>query len=261
MGGNLSRQVVNQTITSINQSMTSMVTKQVNSTSAVTVAANKLTVNLEGAKLRGCAIKIGQKIKAKNNIKAMAKFSSAKEMREKLETALKSQAAQESEQKTQALALGVNISSKTANINQTISNFVQNTITDEVFNETNAYLAANNALKVNMKGADVVCRAGEGIEIDQDIVTRQTVEMLTDTLVQGMVDKTTITEASTETLQKDKQTASGLADIVSSLGLAMLLPCIFCIGLLFVLPGLMKGLGGKKGMFGRRKLRFGRIKW
>ena len=264
MGANVSKTQATQITNVVNRSMTNMVNKTKNSTGGTSVNANNITVDFVGAEFIGCNVGITQKINATQNVSAVAKFASTADLQQKLTTAITAEAKQATKQETQALAMGVNASESDTNIENNVSNYIETNITNETLNEVNAYLAANNSLKISARKMKVDCTKGGSFLVNQEIVTSQTATMLTDAVIGNKLEQATESETDTktsqETVQKTKGLVEGLTGLVSSLGFMILLPIIICVIVLaiFVVPMFMGGSKDTaKTAFGRKGFRFG----
>jgi len=261
MGAQVSTQVANQTTSIVNQSMTNMVTENISKTSAVTVNANQINLDLTGANIQDCDLDFSQMISAEGSVKCMAKFSSLADMKSQLSNALEARAAQASKEEQQALSLSLGVSTGISNINTAISNYVNTNITNKTLNEVNSHLANKNGIEIKAKGLTMKCSKGQGkFVINQGIVSKQTAELLSDAIIGNKFDSQMGSNAKTATEQKSEQKATGIQEIVSALGLTMMLPLIICVVVIaiFLLPGLLKSKGGALKMmkFGKR-FRFG----
>lgn len=267
MGASVSTQVANQTTAVVNKAMTNLVNKSTSSASAVTVNSNKIYIDLEGAKFTACNIEMVQKIKAKQDVKCMAKFTSVSDMKQQMKAALQNQVEQENKQKMEALSLSLGVSTGVQNINQAINNYVETNITNETFNDVNAHLANENGIIFKGRKSEFDCRntGGKiiGLTANQEIISEQTAALLTDAIMEAINDNVTDAATDTKGKQKSESEITGIQGVISSIGLTIMLPLFICMGLVLVImgPGLIKGMSAKKGKFffgsRLRKIRFG----
>jgi hypothetical protein len=260
MGANVSTQVSNQISTSVNTAMTNMVTENESSTAAVTVNANNIDIDLRDAIIDGCGLDFTQKVDASQDVRAMAKFTSVSDMQQQLIAALQNEAKQGSEQKQQALSMSVAVATGIQNINQAISNHVTTNLRSSTLNKVNAHLANKNGVRI--RGAGLECKNSK-FKVDQSIVSKQTTQLLTDTIMNTKNDMRTDTKAASKGEQKTVIDQEGIQGVISSIGLTIMLPLFICMGVVLVImgPGLIKGMSAKKGKFffgsRLRKIRFG----
>lgn len=275
MGSSQSSQV-KQTVEILNKSMTTLTTKNQNSASARNINANNLTLTfgdnarpMPGTDPNKCSLNIGQKIKANQTVKLMAKFTSTNDLQTQMKTALQNSIAQSSSSQQQALATTLNVQNSKQEINQKVSNIVETNITNEVVNEVNGFLDNVNNGTLEIKGI-FPCP----INITQEIVSDQVVSMLSDAMIGNSISNSTDTAASAASTQATASKQTGiigdLTGLVGTMGMIWIAVIgIIVLGVIFFLPTILKAVGGggttKMGngsfaqmLFGRRKVRFGR---
>jgi hypothetical protein len=267
---------VKQTVEVLNKSMTSLVTKNTNSATARNVNANNLTVEfgekarpMPGVDPNKCGLTVGQKINASQTVRVMAKFSSAADLKSQMKNALQNSVDQSSQSTQAALATSIGVQNSKQEINQKISNIVETNITNETVNEVNGFLDNINNGTFEFKGI-FPCP----IVINQEILSNQVVELLSDAMIGNTISTSTDTEAKAESKQTSVSEQKGVIDAFTSLiGTAGMIYVavilIVVVGLIFAGPMILKavgggGIGGKKlggfgaMLFGRKKFRFGR---
>ena len=261
---------VKQTVDILNKSMTNLTTKNQNSASARNINANNLTLTLgenarpmPGTDPNKCSLNIGQKIKANQSVKLMAKFASKSDLQAQMKAALQNSIAQSSSSQQGALATALNVQNSKQEISQKVSNIVETNITNEVVNEVNGFLDNVNNGTLEIKGI-FPCP----INITQDIASDQVVSMLSDALIGNSITTSTDTATSAASKQETKVKQQGAIDavagLVGTMGMIWIaVIAIVVLGAVFLVPMLLKSLGGgatKMGtmLFGRKKFRFGR---
>jgi len=269
MGSSQSSEV-KQTVEILNQSMTKLTTKNQNSASARNINANNLTLTfgenarpMPGTDPNKCSLNIGQKIKANQTVKLMAKFASKNDLQSQMKTALQNSIDQASTSKQAALATSLNTQKSKQSISQKVNNIVETNITNEVLNEVNGFLDNVNNGTLEIKGI-FPCP----ININQEIVSDQVVSMLSDAMIGNSVSTSTDTAAAAVSKQKTASEQTGvigeLAGLVGTMGMIWVAVIgIIVLGVVFFLPTILKALGGggsKMGMvlFGKKRFRFGR---
>ena len=258
---------VKQTVEILNKSMTNMVTKNTNSASAKNTNSNSFEIILGEKSDVECDITVGQRIKAKQAVKVMAKFKSEADLQTQMKTALKNSVDQASKSTQEALALSIGVQNSKQEINQKISNIVETSITNETVNEVNGFLDNFNKGILEIKGK-LKCSPGKGIVVDQDIVTDQIVELLSEALIGNKITTTTDSVTAADSKQVLTSDQKGPIDaIFKGIGSLFTGP-IMVIGAIIILIAII-GIIGKMVMskketvaamaflFGRKKFRFG----
>jgi hypothetical protein len=264
---------VKQTVEVLNKSMTNLVTSSTNSASAKNTNSNSFKISIgEKGDIQNCNFNLTQKINAKQAVKVMAKFSSEADLQTQMKAALKNSVDQSSQSTQAALATSIGVQNSKQEINQKISNIVETNITNETFNEVNGFLDNLNSGELEIKGKWSCAKTGGAIVINQDIVSEQIVELLSDAMIGNKI--TTSTDTATEAVSKQvlKSEQKGVIDaisgLVSSAAFAILAPIIAIVIiiaiLMFVFKGSISKIAEKKAgisfgtwLFGRKKFRFG----
>jgi len=262
MGAQVSTQVANVTTKVVNKSMTNLVSKSTSSSKAVMLNVNEIDIDASRTELINCELNFNQKINAKQTATCMAKFQSLSDMQTQLTSALQSTAAQENEQTQQALSLSLGVSTGISNINTGIENYIETNITNETLNEVNANMINANTLKLKL-GKKYNCK-GKPLAANQEMIIEQTAALLTDAVIGNKLGTQTDSKGSSDLKTKNKMKQTGIQEVIGALGMAIMLPLVICVVVIaiFVLPGLIKGMGSKGGAlkmlkFGKR-FRFGR---
>jgi hypothetical protein len=250
--------------------MTELTTKNTNSASARNINANNLTITfgenarpMPGVNPKLCSLNVGQKIKASQSVKLMAKFASKNDLQAQMKTALQNSIAQASTSQQGALATALNVQNSKQEINQKVSNIVETKITNEVLNEVNGFLDNVNNGTMEFKGI-FPCP----ITVNQEIISNQVVSMLSDAMIGNSVSTSTDTAASAASKQETSSKQQGVIDAMAGLmqGPIMIIGLIVVVlGILaYVFRGTISKIAEKKAgafgamLFGRRKVRFGR---
>ena len=254
--GNSQSSSVQQTVSVVNQSMTTMVTKNTNKASATNRNANSFTIVVGGATLLSpasqwgpavisppgqlnCSVDISQSIKANQAVKLMAKFTSLADMKSQMTTSLQNSAASQSSSTQGSLAIAMNCQNNSQSINQSIKNIVDTKITNETLNAVNGFLDNANKGKLIVNGV-LNCPPGKDkITINQSIVSDQLVTMLTSSLVGNTTSSTSESKAEAKTKQeqssKQEGVFDGLSKLIDSIGMGFLGPiiaCLLCVGVI-----------------------------
>jgi hypothetical protein len=234
MGSSQSSQA-KQTNEVLNESITNMVSRSVNSASARNANANKFTIKIgEKGSVTNCNLKLGQKIQAKQAVKVMAKYASKADLQTQLTTALQNSAEQKSKSEQQSLATTIGVQNSKTEINQKIKNIVNTSITNEVFNTVNGFLDNVNDGTLEIMGKWDCAATGGTIDITQDIVSDQVVELLSDAIISNVVGTTTDSTAAAASTQASESLQTGM---ISDLGKALMGP----IGIILII---VLALGG-----------------
>jgi hypothetical protein len=250
--------------------MTNLVTKNTTSGSGTNINGNNLKISLKGAKIKGCPINIGQRIQAEQKITVMSKFNSLTDMRTQMTTALQNTAAQQSSATQGALATTIGVQNSKQEIDQKIKNIVETNITNETLNSVNGFLQNINNGEYDMSGLEYECPPGSpGLVVTQDIISKQTIEMLSSAVIGNTVAATTDTKAVAESKQvtdiKQQGAIDAVGGVITSGLMAMVAPLVALIILAILIMIIWKfATGGSKAasfgamLFGRKKFRFGR---
>ena len=257
---------VKQTVEVLNKSVTNMVTTNTNIASARNSNANSFTVKIgEKGDISDCNFKFGQKINAKQAVKVMAKFQSEADLQTKMKTALKNSVDQSSSSTQAALATSLNCQNSKQEINQKVSNLVETNIKNETLNQVNGFLDNLNNGTLEILGKWSCAKSGGVIEINQDIVSDQLVELLSDALIGNKITNETDTSASADSKQKQKSDQKGVIDALGGLmtGPLMIIALIIVVGIIGVFifrKSISKIAESKAGVsFGKRfGLQFGK---
>jgi hypothetical protein len=226
MGSSQSSQA-KQTNEVLNESITNMVSKSTNSSSARNANANRFTITVGEKGEVSCGLVFGQKIQAKQAVKVMAKYASKADLQTQLTTALQNSASQASASEQQSLATTIGVQNSKTEINQKIKNIVNTSITNEVVNEVNGFLDNVNNGTLEIKGK-WNCGPSGKIEINQDIVSEQIIELLSDAIISNVVGTTTDSTAAAESKQVSDSKQTGM---ISDLGKALMGP----IGIILII--------------------------
>ena len=271
---------VRQTVEILNQSMTNLVNSKTSSASANNTNTNSYSISVgKGASVKNCRLKLGQKINAKQAVKVMAKFQNLNDLKTQMETALKNSIDQASKSEQQALATSLNVQNSKQEIDQKVRNIVETNVKNETLEKLDAFLDNVNKGDLVILG-DWDCGTEGPIEIDQEIVSDQIVELLTDTMIGNSITNTTKSETAAESKQtsESKQTGvigdffNGISNVFSGPFKFIAIACIAVavIGLIGIVikMSLSKKEAEKVSQevsnffgFGRKRARFGKRRW
>jgi hypothetical protein len=197
--------------------MTNLATKNTNSASARNINANNLTITfgenarpMPGADPKLCSLNIGQKIKANQSVKLMAKFASKNDLQAQMKAALQNSIAQSSTSQQGALATSLNVQNSKQEISQKVNNIVETNITNEVLNEVNGFLDNVNNGTMEFKGI-FPCP----ITVNQEIISNQVVSMLSDAMIGNSVSTSTDTAATAASKQESASKNQVVIDALS----------------------------------------------
>ena len=263
---------VKQTVEILNESITNLVTKNTNSASARNSNSNSFKISIgENGDVQDCNISLTQKITAKQNVKVMAKFSSQADLQAQMKATLQNSVDQSSESTQAALATSIGVQNSKQEINQKISNIIETNITNETVNEVNGFLDNLNLGELEIKGKWSCAKTNGAIVIDQEIVSDQIVELLSDAMIGNKITTSADDSTSADSKQKLKSEQKGVIDALFS-GLSSLFTGpIMVIGAIIILIAII-GIIGKMMMskrtpdvpaavmaflFGSKKARFG----
>ena len=260
---------VKQTVEVLNKSMTNLTTSAKTMATARNVNANNLTIEfgekarpMPGVDPNKCGLNVSQKINATQTVKVMAKFSSVTDLQSRMKTELKNSVDQASESTQAALATSIGVQNSKQEISQKVNNIVETNITNETLNEVNGFLDNINNGVFEFKGV-FPCP----IVINQDILSNQVVEMLSDAMIGNSITTETDTAAVAESKQTSKSEQKGVIDAFAGLltGPIMVIGLIVIVlaVLAYVFRGTISKIAEKKAgafgamLFGRKKSRFG----
>jgi predicted transcriptional regulator len=258
---------VKQTVEVLNKSMTNLVTKNTNSASAKNTNSNSFKITIgEKGDVQDCNISLTQKINAKQAVKVMAKFASEADLKTQMKSALKNSVDQSSASTQAALATSIGVQNSKQEINQKISNIVETNITNETFNEVNGFLDNLNKGELEIKGKWSCAKTGGAIVINQDIVSEQIVELLSDTMVGNKITTSTDNATVADSKQVLKSEQKGAIDAIFGGISGLFTGPIMAIGAIIILIAII-GIIGKMMMskketaaamaflFGRKRVR------
>ena len=254
MGASQSSQTLKQTVNVVNSAMTTMVSNNTTSSTARTINSNDIKVKLGNARITNCNINIGQKIKADQNVKMIAKFNSITDLQNDVKTALKNEAKQLSSTEIGALSGSLSIQNNEQSIDQFITNTVTNNITQTVLNELNAYLDNANKGDYDLSGLVYTCKGDQALTITQEIVSKQTADMLSNAVIGTNIKDTTDSSAAAKSEQVAKSKLQGAISAILGPLAALLGGGMIAYAMIFICPVIlifcccvMCMMGGKKG--------------
>jgi hypothetical protein len=253
MGASQSSQSVKQTVNVVNSAMNNMVSNNTTSATAKTINSNNINVKLGNARITGCNINIGQKIKAEQNVKMMAKYTNVTDLQNEVKTALKNEVKQLSSTEIGALSGSLSIQNNEQSIDQYITNTVTNNVTQNVLNELNAYLDNANKGEYDLSGLVYTCKGNQSLTITQDIVSTQTAQMLSNAVIGNKVKDTSETSAAAKGEQEAKSKLQGAISAVLGPLAALIGGGIFAYAMIFICPVLMLCFCCAMCMMGRKK--------
>jgi hypothetical protein len=264
--GSSQSSAVSSSITMMNQSITNVVNVNQNTAHATTISSNSFTINLgapqvllwspppgsnqppvfsQPSSCKGCVFNLGQKITATQKVTLNAAITNKSDLQTQLKSALQQSADNATSSQQGALALSLNCQNSKTSINTSISNLVQNNITDETINSISGLVSSANSGIINMIGNN----DGTVVNNPQEILTQQVVNLISNSLSANTSSTGVTTDASNSATATTTSKQEGLVDaiggVISSIMtgyVLIILGVILCIG--FVLYIFKDVIGG-----------------
>ncbi len=268
--GSAQSSTIKQTISIVNESMTNLVSKNVTSGKATALNKNSVKLIMRKATVKYCTegIDITQKIDSKQAIKVMTQFTSLSDMKAQMTTALQNTVAQKNQSEQGAMATALSVQNNKSSIDQAIKNKVENNVTNENLTEINAFISNLNEGVLDMSESIIECdrsKGGKVVTVNQGIVNKQLVDMLSKAAIGNTITTDTDSTASAASTSDNTSKQQGMIDAFSNLlkGPLVVIGIIVVILaiLAYVFRGTISKVAEKKFAFGKRKLRFGRRKF
>ena len=244
MGANQSN-VVKQLTSVTSKNITNLVNKNTTSASASNTNTNSFTFENEGT-IKGCNLKIGQKITSNQTVKVQSKITSAADLQNQLKMAVDNTMKQGNAAVSGFLSTAFSNQKSDVDIQNILNTTIENNVTNDNVTQCNAILDNANLGKIINKGI-IECEPGESIENPQEIISSQLVECYSDALNKALMKNELIAKAVNNVAQDNSSKNAGVAEAISAITSGLMMPLIILFVIILIIGMVMYFMSsGKK---------------
>jgi hypothetical protein len=249
--GNIQSSTMKSVVDAVNQTTTNV--KNTSITDGKSTTLNRNTLSFEvGDKgtlnLNNCPLNIAQKITTDQNLKVLAKFSSATDLQNTLKSIVDQASSGSQKAVNDFLSLGVNAQTSKQDLITNIKNSITNNITNENVTKCNAILDNLNDGKIVVNGT-INCKDGK-FDIDQSIISNQQVDCISESLFNAALKNQAINDIVQKAENQQSAENKGLGSFLQGIWLYIViaLGAVLLIGVIaLVIFFIIRSSSNKKG--------------
>ena len=244
MGANQSNEV--KQLTSVtSKNITNLVNNNTTSASASNTNTNSFTFENEGT-IKGCNLKLGQKITANQTVKVQSKITSAADLQNQLKMAVDNTMKQGNTAVNGFLSTAFSNQKSSVDIQNILNSTIENNVTNDNVTQCNAILDNANLGKIINKGT-IKCGPNGSINNPQEIISTQMVECYSDALNSALMKNELIAKAVNNVAQDNSSKNAGVAEAITAITSGLMMPFIILFVIILIIGMIMYFMSsGKK---------------